>query len=974
MQGRRFISLKWKLLGVFGGLILLLLATFALFNHYNLERQYHEQRVAEQTRARHQLEGLVEQSRTELINLAQLLPALSGIRDAVRSGSPGAIGERFSPLWTSLQVDADLALAAFFDREGRVLHQDHLIASPCQDCQEIRAAVARVLELERPEVFIHCRRSCLIHAVAPILADGETIGAMLVGRSLANLVLTYRGISRMEVAVLAGDPGRDAPPDLRPWHEGGDVVAITHGERTLPLLNAAGGALAAALGERLPVQTAAGRFELMPMPMPGETLGRGPLTVVSIADVTGARQRIAAARLQNVLIGLGGLGVFALLVMAVSHAPLSRLRRVARLLPLLAERRFQEVRSHLPAAAPQRAADELALLERTTLVLADRLERLEADVQRQNRSLAERMQELSVERERYALAAAGANDGLWDWNLETNQVFYSPRWKEMLGLAPDAPVEDPAAWFTRVHPDDQSALQRALERHLEGQQPWLEHEYRMRLEGNGHRWMRVRGLAVRREDGLAYRIAGSMTDITEQRRIQEQLRHDALHDALTGLPNRTLFLDRLRQAIFRTHRAGYRFAVLFLDLDDFKTINDSLGHLQGDRVLVQAARRLEGVLRPGDTVARLGGDEFSILLEGIVDTAEAEAVVRRVQEAFARPIRTQEQDVFVRFSVGIATESGGDASPEDLLRNADTAMYQAKRRSRGGSAVFDLSMHTSAVQRLSLETSMRRALDQEAFQLHYQPIVCLQSGRLAGFEALARWPRVGQKPVSPADFIPLAEQNGLILPLGRWVIQSAVAWAAHWYHHGGQDHILPVNINVSGHQLGDPGLMDVVTGALEDHGIPGACIKVEFTESAIMENTERARAFMEALKARGIALCIDDFGTGYSSLSQLRDLPFDVVKIDRSFVRHLGGADPRHEAMLRALVSIIRALDKSTVAEGVETRAQAARLLELGCDLGQGFLFSPALAPQEAERLVASWQGFAPAGDGSRGGEGPDLG
>ncbi|MFP4243787.1 MAG: EAL domain-containing protein [Ectothiorhodospira sp.] len=958
MPGQRFLSLKWKLLGVFGGLLLLLLGTFALFNHYNLERQYREQRVMEQARARHQLEAVVEQSRTELIHLAQLLPALSGIREAVRAESPGAIEGLFSPLWTSLQVDADLAMAVFFDREGRVLHQEHVAAPPCEECEKVRAAVARVLETERPTVFTHCRQSCLIQGVAPILADGETIGALLVGRSLAPLVLSYRGISRMEVAVLSHESSRESAPDLSPRSQGGDVVALTQGERTLPLLQDAGVALGSARGERIPLHTGTGRFEVMPFRFPGEHLGHDPLTVVAISDVTEARNQIAAARLQNVLIGLGGLCIFALLVMAVSQAPLSRLRRVAELLPLLAERRFREVRQRLPSTALARGRDELERLEGTTLVLADRLEQLEADVQRQNRSLAEHMRELSVERERYALAAAGANDGLWDWNLETNQVYYSPRWKEMLGLPADDPGDDPAAWFTRVHPEDLAALQRALVDHLEGQRPWLEHEYRMRFEGDDYRWMRVRGLAVRHEDGLAHRIAGSMTDITEQRRIQEQLRYDALHDALTGLPNRTLFLDRLRQAIFRGQRSKSHFAVLFLDLDDFKTINDSLGHAQGDRVLVQAARRLEGVLRPGDTVARLGGDEFSILLEGIGETAEVDEVVRRVKGVFARPLSMEDQDVFVSFSVGIAMEPAGECAPDELLRNADTAMYQAKRRARGGSAVFDLSMHTSAVHRLSLETSMRRALEREEFQLHYQPIVCLRTGRLEGFEALARWPRFGEKPVSPGDFIPLAEQNGLILPLGRWVIRSAIACAARWYHQHGGDRILPVNINVSGHQLADPGLMEHVAEALDSHGIPGACIKVEFTESAIMENADRARRIMEALKARGIALCIDDFGTGYSSLSQLRDLPFDVVKIDRSFVCLLG-EDRRQEAMLEALVRIIRALDKSTVAEGVETRDQAARLVELGCDLGQGFLYSPALSMVEAERLIEARKSLA---------------
>jgi diguanylate cyclase (GGDEF)-like protein/PAS domain S-box-containing protein len=689
----------------------------------------------------------------------------------------------------------------------------------------------------------------------------------------------------------------------------------------------------------------------MPLQLPGIEAEQD-ITAVVIADVTEARERIEAARNRNILLSMAGLLVVALLVMAGTHSPLARLRRVASLLPLLAEHQFGTVRRNLEAIPPMLLPDELSQLERTTLALADRLEALEGEVRDRNRALASKMRELSIERERYELAAAGANDGLWDWDLQRDEVYYSQRWRAMVGCAGSDLWNGPDEWLERVHPDDRESLERDLKTHLEGRSHWFESEHRVLNERDEYRWMLVRGLAVRGADGTAHRIAGSMTDVTEQRRNQEQLRHDALHDALTGLPNRTLFLDRLEQAMLRAQRSRFRFAVLFLDIDDFKTINDSLGHAHGDQVLLQAAGRLRDPLRPGDTVARLGGDEFAILLEGLTTDAEIEQVVERLQSVMATPVTIGAQAVFIRFSIGIATSTTPGQNPADILRNADTAMYQSKAGNRGGSTFFDESMHAHAVRRLSLETSMRQALDNGEFELHFQPLVRLADGRLGGFEALARWPRGQQRPVSPADFVPLAEQSGLIIPLGRWVIEEAVAQAARWYHQrgGSEGVLLPVSLNVSGRQLRDPELLPTLVRALQTHDLPGRGIKLELTESAIIENISHSREVLRSLRELGVSLCIDDFGTGYSSLSQLRDFPFDVLKIDRSLITQLT-EDPSQEAIVRAIVSIASALGKSVVAEGIETRAQALRLVALKCEMGQGFLFAPALPPDEALAL-----------------------
>jgi diguanylate cyclase (GGDEF)-like protein len=463
-----------------------------------------------------------------------------------------------------------------------------------------------------------------------------------------------------------------------------------------------------------------------------------------------------------------------------------------------------------------------------------------------------------------------------------------------------------------------------------------------------------------------------MSDVTERRRIQDQLEHDALHDALTGLPNRSLLLDRLQLASERAKRSQGGFAVLFLDLDDFKMINDSLGHVYGDQVLIEVSQRLKAVVRPGDTVARLGGDEFIVLLEQVSDDQQADRVIQRIRTQMAAPIQVGAQEIFVGFSIGVTlgdspadkskegeltysrVESGSEANT--LLRNADTAMYYAKAQNRGGRMFFDWSMHEHAVFHLNMEMALRRALEGNELELYYQPVVSLPEGRLLGFEALARWPQPDDSGrwVSPADFIPLAERTGLIVPLGRWVIEAAVAKTGEIYHRRaeqgqGQQPII-MQFNLSGKQLRDPELIVTLDAALERYEVPGSLIKIELTESAIVENADHALEVMRSIRDTGAGLCIDDFGTGYSSLSQLRDLPFDVLKIDRSFVGRSGG-DARDDAIIEAILSIAWALDKEVVAEGIEYREQVDFLSRLGCLKGQGFFFSRPLSSEGVDEL-----------------------
>lgn len=575
--------------------------------------------------------------------------------------------------------------------------------------------------------------------------------------------------------------------------------------------------------------------------------------------------------------------------------------------------------------------------------------------------VAERLRaqtELEESRQRYVLAARGANDGLWDWDLKSDNVYFSPRWKRIVGCEEDDIGSSPQEWFDRVHPEDREQIRALLGHHLEGQSPHFESEYRIFHKDGSYRWVLCRGLAVRDSGGKAHRVAGSQTDITERKRALEQLLHDAFHDVLTGLPNRALCLDRLAGAVGRAKRRNrYLFCVMVLGLDRFKIVNDSLGHRIADQLLRAVGRRLESCLRPGDTVARLGGDEFAILLDELQDVSEPTKVARRIHDELANPFEFAGQEVFVSASVGIALSGPDSIRSEDILRNAQTAMYRAKSLGKARSEVFDSAMQNRAVARLKLETDLRRAIDRRQFVVYYQPIVQLDTGRISSFEALVRWQHPERGLVSPVEFIPVAEETGMIISIGQWVLSEAWRQINVWRQRYAEHKNLSVSVNLSGKQLSQPGLLEFIRTLVKETPKDEVGLRLEITESVMMDNAPELVPLLNDLRDLNVQMQIDDFGTGYSSLSYLHQFPIDSLKIDRAFVSNMNGGGTNLE-IVRTIITLAQTLGLDVIAEGVETEQQANHLRTLNCEMAQGFLFSRPVASESAEELLAknvSW-------------------
>jgi len=558
---------------------------------------------------------------------------------------------------------------------------------------------------------------------------------------------------------------------------------------------------------------------------------------------------------------------------------------------------------------------------------------------------------LEISEARFARALRGANHGLWDWHIESDQLYFSERWSSMLGLHPEQLGSHSADWFARVHPDDLDDLRQAIDAHLQGETEALHHQYRLRRQDDSYIWVLVRGIVEQAADGER-RMAGSQTDISKRYAAEQQLHYAARHDPLTGLANRTQldeWLIEQRQAPAEARNG----ALLFIDLDRFKLINDSLGHQVGDQVLVEVAQRLKQCLRPGDHLVRFGGDEFVVLLEDLASMADAEGVAQRVLSSLQPPLL--EQGLVVSASIGIAALSE-ESADLDSLQAADLALYRAKTAGKAQFSRYSDELQSQARQQLQLQNALDQALSRDEFRLHYQPIYQLDVDlpALVGVEALLRWQHHDQL-IAPLEFIPHLEESGAILAVGEWALRQACQQVRDWQLGGHAQ--LHCAVNLSSRQLHQPGFAARVAGILAHTGLPASSLVLELTESLLLEDNVQTHACLDDLAAQGIRLALDDFGTGYSALSYLTRFPLHILKLDKSFIS-ASHTDKNSQVISRAVIGLGHSLGLSVVAEGVEHAEHLEFLRAEGCHLAQGYWFSRPRPAQEMARLLRGEDGF----------------
>lgn len=545
----------------------------------------------------------------------------------------------------------------------------------------------------------------------------------------------------------------------------------------------------------------------------------------------------------------------------------------------------------------------------------------------------------------------GAGDGHWFWDLKTDDCIFSEQWAEMLDFKMDEIPGRLDAWFGRIHPHYLPQVKEDLSAHLYGQTPRFQSQYRIQKRDGSYIWALSRGTASRDADGNPVAMAGLQTDVTHLIVAEKQILDDAFQDRLTGLANRKAFMVRLERALEESQNGGSLFAVIFMDLDRFKIINDTHGHMVGDQLLASTAARLRACLREkrGDILARFGGDEFVVLLEELREPENAIHIAERFQRALRPPVQIGEHELSTGVSIGIAFSNTGVQRAEDLLRNADTAMYRAKARRNSEIMVFNNEMHEETVEAYSLESDLSKALDRGEFFLHYQPLLTLSTGRIIGAEALIRWQRTPDEVVGPAGFIPLAEENGSIEAIGEWALREACRQTLAWQHAGHPS--IRIAVNLSAKQLQLKHFPDTVERILNETGLSPSYLDLELTETALMLNLEEASELIDRLRRLGVSISIDDFGTGYSSLGYLRTLSFNSLKIDRSFVADLT-VDAKARAVAEGLIDLAHKLRLKVTAEGVETPEQLSYLARSGCDYFQGFLASRPVDPARFETLL----------------------
>ncbi|MEW7987077.1 MAG: EAL domain-containing protein [Candidatus Thiodiazotropha sp.] len=594
---------------------------------------------------------------------------------------------------------------------------------------------------------------------------------------------------------------------------------------------------------------------------------------------------------------------------------------------------------------------------REITALSNTMNRMIDTIRGSRQELINKRNELEQEKERFKLAIDGANDGLWDWDLKTGRVYHSPRFETMLGYEVGELPDTIECWSGLLHPEDAEQAHRRVREYLDTKgKGRYESTFRMCTKGGDWRWITGRGKALFDEKGTAIRFVGFNTDVTRLIKQQEELQHQrdtlqfqASHDTLTGLANRALFTDRLEQGLVKATRGRSKLALLFIDLDHFKKINDSLGHRSGDMVLKAVTIRLKQSIRAEDAIARLGGDEFTVLMEGLKQEQDASRLAEKIQKMLAKPLTVDGHELYVTSSIGISIYPDNGKTSKDLLRNADAAMYKAKSEGRNNIQYYSSEMTVQAFERVHMEARLRAAIENDEFVVYYQPQINGVTGKIVGMEALVRWQSPSMGLVFPSKFIPIAESTGLIVEIDRLVMRMAVEQFTAWHREGLQPGTLALNLSVR--QLQRKDLVAFIVGSLVETGCSPEWLEMEITEGHVMENPENAIRILDKIDDIGIKLALDDFGTGYSSLSYLKKLPITKLKIDRSFIKDLPH-DTEDKAISKAVIALAKSLDHEILAEGVESIEQIEFLVENGCEVFQGYYYSKPIPAKEMEAFL----------------------
>jgi diguanylate cyclase (GGDEF)-like protein/PAS domain S-box-containing protein len=753
------------------------------------------------------------------------------------------------------------------------------------------------------------QNATMLLAMATAYSDQRNLGALqdVLGELLAesDKGLVYVRIGRADGSLLvkAGLPGMDVlPPESRGSGEDADPRNLMHVRRPLLL-------------ERNQV----GFLQFG----------------VSVSALAAARRAITE---QGALIALVEILLTFVLLSGIGFLLTRNLGRLLAGSQAIAEGRLDH-------RLPEEGHDELARLARRFNVMASNLQDRIGELQ-------ETAGRLKVSEQRYELAMQGAHDGLWDWDIAAGTVYCSARCCEIVGLPVTEPNHVPTSILASIHPDDLPTYRSKMIEHLKGLSAQFRIEYRSRQHDGSYHWVMKRGVALRHANGRAFRMAGSISDVHLHKLAENQLQFDALHDRLTGLPNRALFLEHVRSALGQQRRTDHHdFAILAINLERFRLVNDSFGHEAGDELLRRVAGTILATLREGDIAARVGGDQFALLLNGIDDPAEALRLADTFRDKLALPIEVVGQILYPNCRVGIALSADYDDDAEALLRDADNALQRARQSGEDSVAMFHSSMHAQALQSLRLEGELRAALRGGNLAVHFQPIVALADGSVQSFEALVRWPHPSEGLIAPNVFIPLAETLGLIHDLDMLVLTRVCERIRRWQQRALGRDVPKVSINLSATQFARPDLAGEIIAEIARHGLPAEMLRFEVTESVLAQPEGPAARVLERLRSAGMWVLIDDFGTGYSALSYLHTIPCDIVKLDGSFVRSLD-KDPRLRAIVARSIELAHDLGMQVVAECIETPQQAALLQAMGCDYGQGYLYSRPLDDAGVERLL----------------------